>query len=161
VVEGGATTRLAIPGRYPVQPDDDTPAQSRLPRRGSGPRSVSTGGAIGQLARIGGNRLQVLERIEPVLQATPFQGLYVKARATAWALQNDCGLLDPTQESTINDRLAASIVRDLLNLGRLETSIVSSASSGLVDSLDWVAMVTCPAHFGDRSFQEMKVRKCR
>jgi hypothetical protein len=33
----------------------------------------------------------------------------------------------------------------------------SSASSGLVDSRDWVAMVTCPAYFGDRSFQEMKV----
>jgi hypothetical protein len=24
----------------------------------------------------------------------------------------------------------------------------------------WVAMITCPAYFGDRSRQEMKVRKC-
>jgi len=40
---------------------------------------------------------------------------------------------------------------------RSGSAIVSSASSGFVDSRDWVAMVTCPAYFGDRSFQEMKV----
>jgi hypothetical protein len=40
------------------------------------------------------------------------------------------------------------------------SATVSSASSGLVDSCDWVAVVTCPAYFGDRSFREMKVPQC-
>jgi len=48
------------------------------------------------------------------MPAKSLQGLYVKARATAWALEDD---LDLTKESSINDRLAASIVRDLLKLG--------------------------------------------
>jgi hypothetical protein len=64
----------------------------------------------------------LLDRIETITAAmvsTPaktLNGLYIKARATAWALQDD---LDPTKELSINDRLAASIVRDLLELGRV------------------------------------------
>jgi len=71
--------------------------------------------------------LLLLDRIETLSAAivkTPaktLQGLYVKARATAWALENDCGLLDPEKESTINDRVAASIIRDLLKLGAPDT----------------------------------------
>ena len=60
------------------------------------------------------------EQLSAAIVVTPaktFRGLYVKARATAWALESDCGLLDPTKESTINDRVAASIIRDLLNIG--------------------------------------------
>jgi hypothetical protein len=48
--------------------------------------------------------------------AQTLQGLYIKARATAWSLEHDCGLLDPTKEATLNDRVAASIIRDLLRL---------------------------------------------
>jgi hypothetical protein len=61
----------------------------------------------------------LLERIDGLsdaIVATPartLQGLFIKARATAWALEGD---FDPAKESSINDRLAASIVRDLLNL---------------------------------------------
>jgi len=63
--------------------------------------------------------LDKIESISAEIVATPaktLQGLAVKARATAWALEHDCGLLDPMKKSTINDRVAASIVRDLLNL---------------------------------------------
>ena len=52
-----------------------------------------------------------------VTRAQTLQGLYVKARASAWALESDCGLLDPVKESSPNDRVAASIVRDLLEFG--------------------------------------------
>jgi hypothetical protein len=69
--------------------------------------------------------MAILDRIESVSMAIvlapaeTLQGLYIKARATAWALESDCGLLDPTKESTLNDRLAASIIRDLLRIGAL------------------------------------------
>ena len=52
--------------------------------------------------------------------ATTIEGVYVKARATAWAIENEFGLLDPTKEPSSNSRLAASIVRDLLNLTKRE-----------------------------------------
>ena len=61
----------------------------------------------------------LLERIDTVsdaivaMPAKTVQGLYVKARATAWALLDD---IDPMEESSINDRVAASIVRDLIRL---------------------------------------------
>jgi hypothetical protein len=64
--------------------------------------------------------LDKIDTLSAAIVETPaktLQGLYVKSRATAWALENDCGLLDPTKESTANDRVAASIVRDLLNIG--------------------------------------------
>lgn len=66
------------------------------------------------------NLLNSIDQLTKTIVLTPAQsleGLYVKARATAWALENDCGLLDPIKESNDNDRLAASIVRDLLNVG--------------------------------------------
>src|SRR5262249_36646031 len=52
---------------------------------------------------------------------------------------------------------AARLWLKTVNTGYAGSAIVSWASSGLVDSRDWVAMVTCPAYFGDRSFQDMKV----
>jgi hypothetical protein len=53
------------------------------------------------------------------LKNLTLQGLYVKARATAWALEgNFAGDFDPMKESSANDRIAASLVRDLLQLGR-------------------------------------------
>jgi hypothetical protein len=61
-----------------------------------------------------------MDTVTAAIIATPAQtlrGLFVKARATAWALESDCGLLNPMKEPTANDRLAASIVRDLLKLG--------------------------------------------
>jgi len=64
--------------------------------------------------------LDRLEALRAAIVATPaktLQGLYVKARATAWALEYDCDLPDPVKESTPSDRVAASIVRDLLKLG--------------------------------------------
>ena len=67
--------------------------------------------------------MALLDRIETVSMAIVLapaetvQGLYIKARATAWALESDCGLLDPTKESSLNDRVAASVIRDLLRLG--------------------------------------------
>jgi hypothetical protein len=63
----------------------------------------------------------IRERLTSTIVATPaktLQGLYVKARATAWALEgND---LDPTKEASMNDKVAASIVRDLLHLSATE-----------------------------------------
>ena len=67
--------------------------------------------------------MALLDRIETVSMAIVLapaetvQGLYIKARATVWALESDCGLLDPTKESSLNDRVAASVIRDLLRLG--------------------------------------------
>jgi hypothetical protein len=61
--------------------------------------------------------LAKIETLSAAIAAMPsktLQGLYVKARATAWALEDD---FDPTKESSINDQVAASIVRDLLKLG--------------------------------------------
>jgi hypothetical protein len=46
--------------------------------------------------------------------AKTLEGLCAKARATGWALQDG---FDPTKESSITTRVAASIVRDLLELG--------------------------------------------
>ena len=65
--------------------------------------------------------LDRMESLTSTIVATPaktLQGLYVKARATAWALEgND---LDPTKEASMNDKVAASIVRDLLRLSATE-----------------------------------------
>lgn len=64
--------------------------------------------------------LQELEDLGIKIVETPartLEGLYVKARATAWAIEHDVGLLEPAKESSINARVCASIVRDLLQLG--------------------------------------------
>jgi hypothetical protein len=66
--------------------------------------------------------LDRMESLTSTIVATPaktLQGLYVKARATAWALLegND---FDPTKEASMNDKVAASIVRDLLHLSATE-----------------------------------------
>jgi hypothetical protein len=63
------------------------------------------------------SRIETLSAEIVKTPASAIHGLYIKARATAWALEYDCGLFDPTKESTINDRIAASIIRDLLKLG--------------------------------------------
>src|SRR5437763_8897523 len=45
------------------------------------------------------NLLNSIDQLTKTIVLTPaqsVQGLYVKARTTAWALENDCGLLDPT-----------------------------------------------------------------
>lgn len=58
--------------------------------------------------------LERTDRLSAAIVATPAEtiaGLRVKARATAWALEDD---LDPTKQSSQNERMAASIVRDLL-----------------------------------------------
>jgi hypothetical protein len=63
--------------------------------------------------------MALLERIDTLsdaivaMPAKTVQGLYVKARATAWALLDN---FDPMEESSLNDRVAASIVRDLIRL---------------------------------------------
>jgi hypothetical protein len=70
--------------------------------------------------------LKRIDAITAAIVATPaksLQGLYVKARATVWALENDWGLLNPEKESTENGRVAASVVRDLLRLGAGPASI--------------------------------------
>ena len=66
------------------------------------------------------DRIDTLSAAIVMTPAKTFLGLYVKARATAWAIENDCGLLNPERELTINDRVAASIVRDLLELGAVD-----------------------------------------
>src|SRR5438105_611720 len=48
-------------------------------------------------------KIEVISAAIARLPAETIQGLYVKARATAWSLENDCGLLDPEKESTLND----------------------------------------------------------
>ena len=61
--------------------------------------------------------VEKIDTLSAAIVATPaktLQGLYVKARATAWALQGD---FDPMEETSNNDRIAASLVRDLLELG--------------------------------------------
>jgi hypothetical protein len=45
--------------------------------------------------------------------ATTLEGLSVKARVTCWALLGD---LDPNEQSTTNERMALSIIRDLIRL---------------------------------------------
>jgi hypothetical protein len=67
--------------------------------------------------------MALLDRIESLSSAiastpaTSLEGLRVKARATAWALLGDFeGDFDPSDESSINSRVAASIVRDLLRM---------------------------------------------
>ena len=65
--------------------------------------------------------LEKIDTLSAAIVATPaktLQGLYVKAHATAWALRGDfAGDFDPMDESSNNDRVAASLVRDLLELG--------------------------------------------
>jgi len=51
-------------------------------------------------------------------RATSLEGLHVKARATAWAIESDLGILDPNEETTAHLRVAASLVRDLLAIGQ-------------------------------------------
>lgn len=63
------------------------------------------------------NRIDTLSAAIVKTPAKSLRGLHVKARATAWALEDECGRLDPTKQSSINDRVAASIVRDLLKFG--------------------------------------------
>jgi hypothetical protein len=66
--------------------------------------------------------LDKMESVSSTIVATPaktLQGLYVKARATVWAmLEGDD--FDPTKEDSMNDKIAASIVRDLLRLSAAE-----------------------------------------
>jgi hypothetical protein len=68
--------------------------------------------------------MALLDRIEAIsaaiarVPADTIEGLYVKARATAWSIESDCGLLDPEKEFTLNDRVAASIICDLLKIGK-------------------------------------------
>jgi len=59
-------------------------------------------------------RVDVLSAAMVAMPAKTLQGLRAKARATVWALEHD---FDPSQETSINNRLEASIVRDLLRLG--------------------------------------------
>jgi hypothetical protein len=69
-----------------------------------------------------GDAMDLLDETETIYAAITaasshtLHGLYVKARATAWASEYDYGLLNPGSEPTITYRLAASIVRDLLRL---------------------------------------------
>ena len=60
--------------------------------------------------------LEEFDRIEAEIIATraaTIEGLCVKARVTCWALLGD---LDPSEQSTANERMALSIVRDLIRL---------------------------------------------
>ena len=60
--------------------------------------------------------LEEFNRIEAKIiatRATTIEGLCVKARVTCWALLGD---LDPNEQSTANERMALSIVRDLIRL---------------------------------------------
>lgn len=98
------------------------------PQLGSAKRHASDTSALGQQldansavldhASRHDEAIALLDRIETLsaaivaTQAKSLQGLYVKARATAWAMEGDD--FDPTKESSINNRVAASIVRDLL-----------------------------------------------
>ena len=60
--------------------------------------------------------LEEFGEVETQIIATPattIEGLCVKARVTCWALLGD---LDPNEQSTANERMALSIVRDLIRL---------------------------------------------
>jgi hypothetical protein len=60
--------------------------------------------------------LDRFDRIEAEIvatQARTIEGLRVKARAACWSLMGD---LDPTAESTTAERMALSIVRDVVRL---------------------------------------------
>ncbi|HEY6018893.1 MAG TPA: hypothetical protein VIY48_03090 [Candidatus Paceibacterota bacterium] len=60
--------------------------------------------------------LNEFSRVEEQIVATPattMEGLCVKARAACWALLGD---LDSNEQSTTNERMALSIVRDLIRL---------------------------------------------
>lgn len=60
--------------------------------------------------------LDALGRVNAELvetQAATMEGLFVKARAACWALLGD---LDPTDGSTMDRRMAVSIIRDLVRL---------------------------------------------
>jgi len=48
---------------------------------------------------------------------TQFTRPLIVPAVTAWALQGDVGFLDPRKEMTISSQAAASIIRDLLELG--------------------------------------------
>ena len=60
--------------------------------------------------------LEEFSQVETQIIATPattIEGLCVKARVTCWAQLGD---LDPSEHSTANERMAFSIVRDLIRL---------------------------------------------
>jgi hypothetical protein len=60
--------------------------------------------------------LERLGHLEAAIVATPartMEGFFVKARAASWALLGD---LDPAGAKTIDQRMALSIIRDLIQL---------------------------------------------
>jgi hypothetical protein len=62
------------------------------------------------------NKLEEFSRIETQIVATPattIEGFCVKARAVCWALLGD---LDASDRSTADERMALSIVRDLIRI---------------------------------------------
>ncbi len=64
--------------------------------------------------RIPGETLEEFSQVETQIIATPattIEGLCVKARVTCWAQLGD---LDASDHSTANERVALSIVRDLI-----------------------------------------------
>jgi hypothetical protein len=68
--------------------------------------------------------LERLGHLEAAIVATPartMEGFFVKARAASWALLGD---LDPAGAKTIDQRMALSIIRDLIQLydPRLESA---------------------------------------
>jgi hypothetical protein len=63
-----------------------------------------------------GDMADALDRIESAIlntQAVTMEGLRVKARAACWARLGD---LDPASGSTTDERMALSIIRDLIRL---------------------------------------------
>ncbi|MEJ2376506.1 MAG: hypothetical protein P8Y71_14180 [Pseudolabrys sp.] len=67
--------------------------------------------------------IAVLDRITALTQelievkARSLDDLCAKARATAWAIEYEYGFFNPAKEMSENNRIAASIVRDLLEIG--------------------------------------------
>jgi hypothetical protein len=67
-------------------------------------------------ADLWGDMADALDRIERAIlntQAKTMEGLRVKARAACWARLGD---LDPASGSTTDERMALSIIRDLIRL---------------------------------------------
>jgi hypothetical protein len=67
-------------------------------------------------ADLWGDMAYALDRIERAIlntQAKTMEGLRVKARAACWARLGD---LDPASGSTTDERMALSIIRDLIRL---------------------------------------------
>lgn len=61
-------------------------------------------------------RITTLKTALSAQRAATIEGVLIKARETAWATAHAYGGFDPGDELSTNNRLAASIVRDLLEI---------------------------------------------